>query len=98
MNLNPRASTFCKGLGECIRDLTFGQKEILEGDCSFGGTDRCEHRGKDLVAILQERDFISLEQGWPEHVSHGSDEGIIARLIIGHYATPNLLFRREIIA
>ncbi len=95
MHRHPGARPFRQRLRELVGDFAFAKEKILERDRPFRGANGVQHGGENLVPILQDRDFVPFEQGRPEHVAHGADEGVVAGMIIRGDAIPDLLFRRE---
>ncbi len=81
--------------GESVGDLAFLPKEILERDRALRGTNRLEHRGKNLIAILQRGNLVSLDQRRPEQMADRASENFASHVVIGLDRMPNFFLRRK---
>ena len=64
----PRA--FRQGVGKSLADLTGPVDVGLESNRLLCGTDRGKHGRKDLVAVLQAGDAVTVTNRWPQKIAH----------------------------
>jgi hypothetical protein len=95
MHFYAGASTLCQSFGKRIRYLALFKEEILKRYCALRGTYRLEQSRENLIAIFQRGHFVAFQQGWPEQISHCSDEDIVPDCIVSDDFVMNLLLSRE---
>ena len=79
VNLDPRASTFGKGVRKFAADRAGPIDEGLERDGRFGGADCVQHRWEDLVTVQKCIDPIAIQNARAEKCAHRARKLRISR-------------------
>ena len=76
------AGAFCKRMGESVGDLAFAKQEIFKRDRALRRTDGVQHCRKDVIAVFQRCNFVSVYQGWSKQMAHGADKSVVACVVV----------------
>src|SRR5262245_9701187 len=78
-----------------IRNFAFPKKKIFKRDRAFRRTNGAQHCRKDLIPVFQRRNFVPLYQRRSKKVTHGTDESVVADVVVGSDRMSDFLLVRE---